>query len=255
MKASALFLSVFASSLTVLITASSFGQSTITGQNPAPPTASVRRTATASAEANERIPATRARLSAIIETQAQTPADAQTVVRQRSQTLLAYLQRAGVDDLQAGTMSLSPVYGAAKSSAERQPTSPEIVGYRAQWRANFEIAAERAGEIVDALAQHGAARIEGFEFTATEREIADARQRALAQAALNAREEARSVVQTLGYRAGDVVRIEIDHGGSPRPLYRAMEMAAFSAANSNAPTAVSPGFIEVRATVRLELEY
>lgn len=214
-----------------------------------------RRIAAVSAEATVQIPATRARLSAMIEVQAQTPADAQSVVRQRSQSLLAFLERARVENLQAGAMALHPVYGTRRkaSSAPSEDDAPEVVAYRAQWRASFEVPAERAGEIVDGLAGAGAARIAGFEFTATERELADARQRALSQAALKAREEARGVLQTLGYRAGEVVRIEIEHSGPIVPMHRGMEMAAF--AKSNAPTTVSPGLIDVRASVRLEVAY
>jgi uncharacterized protein YggE len=235
---------------TTALAVSSHAQTTpVIGAEITPP----RRVAAVSAEATVQIPATRARLSAMIEVQAQTPADAQNVVRQRSQTLLAFLQRAGVDDLQAGAMALHPVYGPPRKAASSEEALPEVVAYRAQWRASFEVPAERAGEIVDGLAGAGAARIAGFDFTATERELAEARQRALSRAALKAREEARGVLQTLGYRDGDVVRVEVEHGGPVFPMQRGMEMMAF--AKADGPTAVSPGLIDVRASVRLELAY
>lgn len=217
-----------------------------------------RRVVAVSGEETVRIPATRARLTAMIETQAESPAAVQEIVRERSQSLLVFLQRAGVEHLQAGAMSLHPIYGEPERSSQpaRPPGGPQVIAYRAQWSASFEVAAARAGEIADGVVRAGAARLADFSFTATEIELADAQQRALRNAALKARHDAAAVLDALGYVARDVVRVEINSGGPVRPMMqRGMEMAAFSSGQDAPSTAVEPGLIEVHASVRIEVAY
>ncbi len=201
-----------------------------------------------------RIPATRARLTALIETQAESPAAAQQVVREHSRTVLAFLERSRVERLQAGAMALHPVYDHHRPSLPAAPDSaPRVVAYRAQWSASFEVEAGRAGEIADGIVDAGVARLASFEFTATDEALAGAQQAALRGAARRAREEAHAVLDALGYQPGEVVRIEVNSAGPAQPLYRRTEMAF--AADAGGATAVEPGLIEVNGSVALEIAY
>lgn len=203
-----------------------------------------------------RVPATRARLTAMIETQAESPAAAQGTVRQRSQSVLDFLQRSKVDRLQAGAMTLYPVYGELRSQSAHAPDQPaEVIAYRAQWSASFEVEAGRAGEIADGLVGAGAARIASFDFTATEDELAQAQQEALRGAARRARADARAVLDALGYQPGDVIRIEVHSGGPVRPFAHRAEMMSALSAGPAPSTAVEPGLVEVNGSVTLEVGY
>lgn len=201
-----------------------------------------------------RIPATRARLTIVVEEEAKNAAPAQQAVSQRSNAVLDFLQRSDVDRLQAGTLSLHPIYEETSSRGPRHPTT--IAGYRAQWTASFEIEADRTGKIADGVVSAGAARIRNFEFTATEAALADAQRQALREAALRAREDAPAVLQALGYAPDEVVRITVNTGGPIRPLAQRAEMTATRALDQGkATTAVEPGFIEVDGSVTLEVAY
>lgn len=201
-----------------------------------------------------RIAATRARLTAMIEMQAESPAAAQQAVRERSRTVLAFLERSRVDRLQAGAMALHPVYDHRRSQFPGTPDGPpQVVAYRAQWSASFEIDAARAGEMADGIVEAGVARIASFEFTATDEALASAQQAALRGAAQRAREDAHAVLEALGYRPGEVVRIELNSTGPAQPFYRRAEMTM--AADAGGSTAVEPGLIEVNGSVALEVAY
>jgi uncharacterized protein YggE len=217
---------------------------------------SSRRVVTITAQDVVRIPATLARLTAMVEMQAESPAAAQASIRQRSQTVLDFLQRAKVDRLQAGAMALDPVYG------ERVPqpgsglvSGVEVIAYRAQWSASFEVEATRAGEITDGVVSTGAARIGSFEFTATPDALATAQQEALKGAATKARANAHSVLGALGYQRSDVVRVDVNSSDPVQPLGRRAEMLTMAADPAMSPTAVQPGMIEVVGSVTLEVAY
>lgn len=213
-----------------------------------------RRIVTVTGQETVRIPATRARLTAMVETQAESPAAAQAEVRKGSQSVLEFLQRSKVDRLQAGAMTLYPVYGEQQPHPTRGPgPEPKIVGYRAQWNASFEVEASRAGEIADGMVEAGIARIANFTFTAADEELAKAQQEALRRAATRARGDAQAVLEALGYTPGDVLKVHLNTGG-PQPFFRRGEMMAM-AADGGAPTAVAPGMIDVEGSVTLEVGY
>ena len=181
---------------------------------------STERAITITGHETVRIPATRARITATVESQAATPTAAQAGVQQRSQSVLEFLRKSRVEELQAGTMTLYPVYGTQRTRSEPAPDGPgEIVAYRAQWTADFVVEAARAGEIADGLVAAGAARIGGFAFIASDEELAAAQQQALQNAALRARKNAEGILQVLGYAPGDVVSVEVNSTEPVQPFF------------------------------------
>ena len=214
-----------------------------------------RRVLTLTGNETVRIPATRARLTIIVEHEAENPATAQQLVAKRSNTVLDFLQSSKVDRLQAGAMTLHPVYGPAAPPYDPRRTT-EVTGYRAQWHATFEIDAEQAGRIVDGAVAAGATRVTNFEFTATESDLANAQREALRQAALRAREDANAILQALDYKPAEVEEITVNSGSPIMPLGRRVEaMSATSSEFGPAPTAVEPGFVEVTGSVTLKIGY
>ena len=215
-----------------------------------------QRAVTITGQDTVRISATRARLTAMVESQAGSPAAAQATVRKGSQTVLDYLQKSKVESLQAGAMTLYPVYGDRRPDpAISGNEPPEIVAYRAQWNASFEVEAGRAGEMADGLVTSGAGRITGFSFTATDDALAKAQQEALRGAALRARNDAHAVLDALGYKPGEVVRVEVNSSGPAQPMFRRAEMMGAFSSDQGPSTAVEPGLIEVNGSVVIEVAY
>lgn len=202
-----------------------------------------------------RIPATRARITATVENQADTTTAAQAGVQQRSKSVLEFLRQSRVEGLQAGTMTLYPVYGSPSAASTPVPDGTgEIIAYRAHWTADFEVEAGRAGEIADGLVKAGAARIGNFAFTASDEELAAAQQQALQDAALRARKNAHDILETLGYKPGHVVSVEVNSGAPAQPYFRRAEMMSLSADQASS-TPVEAGLIEVSGSVVLKIAY
>jgi uncharacterized protein YggE len=215
-----------------------------------------RRVVTHTASETVRIPATRARLTVIVENEAKNSALAQQVVAQRSNTVRDFLQSNNVARLQAGAMTLHPIHETSTAPyAPRDRT--EITGYRAQWHATFEVEAELAGRIVDGVVAAGAARVTNFAFTATEAALADAQRDAFRRAALRARDDAHTILDALGYKPAEIGKVTVNGGSPIMPFGRRVEAMAASSADL-APaisTAIEPGYVEVTGAVTLEVGY
>lgn len=201
-----------------------------------------------------RIPATLAQLSIVITAQEESAAAATAAVTTPSHTVLAYLQENQADRIQAGALTLSPVYSRRKVSSTGD-SEPVITGYTASWNATFTVPAERAGDFAAGVIEAGANRITRFDFLASDEALAAARNEALQGATRQARDTAVAVLATLDKELRDVVRIHVNSNGSVRPLARGTVMRAMAMDSNSAPAAVEPGFIEVDGNVTLEVRY
>ncbi len=213
------------------------------------------RILTVSGQETVRIPATLAQLSIIIEAREKTSAVASRAVVDPSKAVLAYLKEHDADRIQAGALTLNPIYSHGKISSASDG-EPEITGYLAQWNATFTVPAERAGEFAAGVVQAGANRVTRFEFLASDEAIADARTEALRAATRQARATASSVLEALDETIREIVRIHVNNHGPIRPLQRgAMHMSAMAMEDSGGPAAVEPGFIDIDGNVTLEVRY
>ncbi len=228
--------------------------STVSAQLPTPVDPNAPHILTVTGQDSVRIPATLAQLSIVIAAQEETAAAATAAVTAPSQTVLAYLQEKAADRIQAGALTLSPVYSRRKVSSTGD-SEPVITGYTATWNATFTVPADRAGDFAAGVIDAGANRITRFDFLASDDALAAARNEALQGATRQARDTAVAVLTTLDKQLRDVVRIHVNSNGPVRPLARGGVMHAMAMEASSAPAAVEPGFIEVDGNVTLEVRY
>lgn len=104
--------------------------------------------------------------------------------------------------------------------------------------------------LVTRVVQEGANRLNGIEYTLSDRD--PVRNQALQDAAESAREKAELLAQSLGARLGAVQQIQEQNFDFPRPVFAArMEMAKTADRAAPEPDAYAAGEIEVTATVQV----
>lgn len=203
------------------------------------------RTLTVTGQGSESVETTQAEVNLGVEAQADSADEAQAEVARRSSAVVEFLRSRNVGNLETTGISLSPVYN--YTDGERQ-----IVGYQASNSVRFRVPTEDAGEIMDEAVRAGASRINGLQFIAADDAIANARNRALAEATRDAQTQANSVLAALGFSAQEVVSIQIDNVGRP-PGYPISQRAL--AAEADAITPVIGGEQDVEARVTLQIRY
>lgn len=156
--------------------------------------------------------------------------------------IFAELDAAGIaeEDRQTTGLRLDPIYDQDERDGR---TTRTLAGYRASSMLQVRLAGtDTAGALIDTLAQAGANRIDGiaFEIADPETPAADARRRAVENAARQAGEFAAAANVALG----EVISIT-EHGSArPRPMAAGARMAEAGFA-----VPVAEGSISVEATV------
>lgn len=244
----------FASIFTVAVAAVVASPTVFAQPTPVDPNAP--RILTVNGQETVRIPATLARLSIIIEAREKTSAEASRAVVGPSTKVLEFLKDQGADRIQAGALTLNPIYSRAKVSSMASE-EPDITGYLAQWNATFDVPAERAGEFTAGVIKAGANRVTHFEFRAADAAIEVARREALQAATRKARATAEAVLETLDYKVREIVRINVNSSGPVMPFQRGMLRASAMKMvdASGGASAVEPGFIDIEGNVGLEVRY
>ena len=208
-------------------------------QEPPPP--SIRTTGEASVSAQP----DRAVIDLGVVTQSQNAQSAAAENAKRLDTVLRALKGAagGGAAIKTVSYSLDPDYRYPKQGGQ-----PEIAGYTA--RNTVEVTTPdltSVGRIIDAATQAGANAVQRVEFSLKDDQAA--RGQALRQAAQKARANAEAIASSLGLRITRVLRVE----ESVPPEIRPME-SRVAAMAAPVPTPVTPGTVEIRATVRLVVE-
>ncbi|MEA3058004.1 MAG: uncharacterized protein QOF34_819 [Sphingomonadales bacterium] len=185
-------------------------------------------------------------ISAGVVTRSATASGAIGDAADRVQRVLAALKRAGVDerDVQTSTISLNPEY----RYVENQP--PQLTGYTASNQLTVRFRDIRnSGKILDALVAQGANQINGPSLTIDKPEAAldEARVRAIAAGRARAELYARG----LGLRIVRVVSVSESGGYAappPMPPMAVMEMARA------ADTKIVPGEQKLQVTLAMTFE-
>jgi uncharacterized protein YggE len=165
----------------------------------------------------------------------------------RMQRVRAALKRAGIEDkdIQTSSLSLNPEY----RYAENQP--PQLTGYRANNTVNVKFRdLRRTGAILDALVREGANQINGPSLTIDKPEAAydEARMRAIA----NGRARAELYARALGMR---VVRLlSVSESGSVIPPPMPYARDAMRAVGAVAESKIDPGTQELQVSVSMSFE-
>jgi len=153
----------------------------------------------------------------------------------------AALAAEGVDDIETVSFSVYPEYDWSFETRK-------VTGYTA--RHILLIETENIGEVgnyIDAAVNAGANQVDSIAFDVSEEKREDAQAEALSKAAESAREKADAIADGLGRRVVKVVSIT-DQSYSFGPVYRDYGFAAV--AEEAVPTEITPGDLEISASVR-----
>ena len=186
-------------------------------------------TATGTAEA---VP-NRARFTFGVTTNGSTSEAALAANSTKMRALVTTLKRAGIAEANIRTESVSV-------SPRMSPSGERTDGFTADNSASVEVAADRAGEIVDLAVGSGATNVSGPSFDRSDRDAQY--NKALANAVEQARRKAETLAEAANVSLGDVTRVV--EGDQPGPVV--YETAARSAV---ADTPVEPGTEEITASV------
>lgn len=216
-----------------------------------------RRPATlaVSAEGTLRLAPDLAILTLAVETAGKSLNEVQRANRTRMQAVTDRLVSLGIDKKHLSTSSfqVTPNYARPpQRSSSEEPTPPRILGYTVVNQLQVEVhEIEAMGRILDAALDAGANRFSGLRWEVEDEH--DARFQALEMAGTKAREKAESLAQALDVR---LIRLmEVHEEGVhvvPRNQRMAMSLREGVATDGNVP--LSPGEIEVKASVRLLYE-
>lgn len=207
----------------------------------AQPAAGTERTISVSGSAEVEAVPNRARVSAGVETQADTAAEAMAANSATMSGVFAALEAAGIEarDIQTSNLSLGAVWDHNRDSDE----PPRIVGYQASNVVNVRLRDVSAlGSVIDAVTGAGANRLNGIGFELSDRQAAidEAREGAVADARARAELYARAAGVTLG----PVITIrESEQHAQPFMARAAME--------SMDSTPIAEGSVAIRAQVSM----
>jgi uncharacterized protein YggE len=205
------------------------------------------RTITVTGEGVENISTTKARVQLGVELQGTDAGTVQQEIASRSEALVKFLRSRSVEKLETTGINLQPNYD--YSNNQRR-----LVGYTGTNLVSFQLDIGKVGNLLDEAVKSGATRIDNVSFTATEEAIVTARQSALVKATEQARQQAATVLQSLGFAPKDTVSIQIGNASNPSPLPKSE--ATFRAADASPPVIpVIGGEQAVRAFVTLEISY
>jgi uncharacterized protein YggE len=156
----------------------------------------------------------------------------------------------GQQQIQTSRLTLTPIF------APRSPESrdaPRIVAYQSTNMISIRLDdLTRVGAVIDAGLNAGANQLQGVEFGL--RNDLAAREQALKQAVSEARRKAEAIADTLGVRLAGV--LEVSEGGvsvTPRMEFGDVMMATRAQAAAP-PTPVSPGEVQVNASVSIRYQ-
>lgn len=205
------------------------------------------RTITVVGDADVRVAPDLATLTVGIEAKAKDPAAVQAKVAERSRAVSLRLQDLGIPkkDIKTVGVDLYPEYSQPQKPTEA--VAPVLIGYTSTLRLQARCKPEQAGAVADAAIAAGANRLEGVVFS--REAIKKPRQEAIDKATAQALAHIRATLDPLGLRIKDVRKIDVT-GSSAIPLMPAPQQFYRDAKAAAAQgTPVSPGELEVRATV------
>lgn len=242
------YVTLFRSSALIVFTAYTYTVFSIPFIRPTMAQEQVLRTLTVTGEGTTRIPTTLTDIRLGVEVQANTAAEAQQSVAQRTSTLVDFLRSRPIERLQTTGIQLQPNY-------QYENNQRRLVGYTGTNLVSFRIETDAIGNLLDEAVKAGATRIDSVSFTATEAAIAAAQKEALREATSEARQQAQAVLEALQFQSQEIVNIRINGANlPPEPLVRSAETFQ-STADAQGTTPVIGGEQTVNASVTLQIRY
>lgn len=176
-------------------------------------------------------------------------AQVQSSVNKKSQSLVAALKKAGIEDkdIKTTAYNISP-------QSDYQASPPKITGY--QVSVNYEVTVRNIDKINDIMTTITGAGSNlvgevGFDLSDSAKNKATdaARQDAVAQA----KENAQSLAKASGVTLGKIINVSESQNSGPRPLFAA-EKAVSAGGGVPMPPNIQPGTTEINLTVSLSYE-
>jgi len=185
----------------------------------------------------------RARVQIGIETQAKTAAAAAAENNRKQTAILTAIRALGVSSSAITTLNYSV---APEQRYDDKLKRTVLDGYRVSNIVQVETEKlEQAGPVIDAGLSNGANRVAGLEFYV--KDVAKARDAALAQAVESARRQADIVAKAAGGQIAELLEISVNE--FERPMPRPVMAMAKMASSDGAPTPLSEGTTTVAVSV------
>ncbi len=206
----------------------------------------ILRTLTVTGQGVESIQTTLATVRLGVEVQGPSAETVQAEVARRSNAVVKFLKSQQVDKLQTTGINLNPRY-------KYTDGNQQLVGYQGRNTVSFQTAIEKSGGIIDKAVKTGASRVDGISFKATEDAIKAAQKVALKTATQEAQEQAKAVLDPLGFTPKEIVGIQVNGATAqpPRPVFARGAVAEAS----SAPQPIIGGEQKVRSFVTLQIRY
>ncbi len=210
---------------------------------PAPAADAARGVIVTSGEGVVKAAPDRVWVSIAAESRARNPKEAQRANADAMSAVMQKLKTAGLppDAIRTTSYDLQPEFDYANG---RQTLRGYVARNMVEVRVD-DVA--RAGDILDAAVGSGATSVSGVRFDLKDR--VGAEREALRLAVADARSRADAAASGAGLRVDRIVRIEEQRGVSPEP--RPQVMMRQMAMEADRQTPITPGELEVRATVTL----
>jgi uncharacterized protein YggE len=178
------------------------------------------------------------------ESRATAPADAQRQNADAMQSVMSALSKAGLSSeaIRTTGFSLQPDY-------EYTNGRQRVRGYIARNQVEARVDdLRKLGAVIDSAGTSGATTIAGLRFDIKARD--EAEREALKLATQEAMARAKAIAQAAGANLGQIIRIDDQYQGrQPSPMYSMR--AAGGGGGERAETPVTPGELEIRASVML----
>ncbi|MBV5260143.1 DUF541 domain-containing protein [Synechococcus moorigangaii CMS01] len=206
------------------------------------------RTITVTGQGEEAVSTSISQVRLGVEVRGATATQVQADIARRSNQVVDFLKSKNVEKLTTTGIDLQPEYN--YENGDRR-----LIGYMATNTVSFEVPTAQAGAIMDEAVKAGATRIDGISFRATDAALAEAEKTALAEAAQDARNQAQTVLDTLGLSPQEIVQIQVNGATPPTPIFKTMDMARMALESTAAPSPVEGGEQTVNASVTLTIRY
>jgi uncharacterized protein YggE len=169
--------------------------------------------------------------------------------------VLRALKDLGIDDkdIKTQTVSVWPEYDFGLRDEARQ--LPVIIGYRAENRVSVTIRdISKAGEAIDAAVEAGSNQVYGLSYSFSEEKKEMLYALALKESVADGTKKAKAIADAIGAEKITPVSVS-ESGGFYPPIYR-MDMAEAAVEKGGiVPTPVSPGELEVSASVSMSFDF
>ncbi|MBA2303585.1 MAG: SIMPL domain-containing protein [Acidobacteria bacterium] len=195
--------------------------------------------------AEVKMPPDRAWVSIVAESRSKDPKEAQRVNTAAMNAVMDKLKGMSLapDAIRTTSYELQPEFDYANG---RQTLRGYLARNSVEVRVD-EIA--RVGDILGAVVGSGATSVGGLRFGLRDREAAE--REALRLAVRDARARADAAAAGAGVQIVRVMRVEEHRGGSPEPPRPMMRQMAMEGAAANMAPPITPGIIEINATVTM----